>query len=323
MLQRSAAAATLPTRYGPLLLTMLILLSACELTEVVTPEGRDLLVVEAVINAGQTRQVVLLHRTLLGNVVRGEPGARVTVQTPQGEVVLQNVHISVCADRLSSLQEEDIEVRASCYAADFPALPGATYELRIVGTDGLSVRGRTTVPGDFDLRLPALPRDAVCALPPATNLPLAWSASAGAWAYLARLEVRGLREAFQGTGISAPDHLQLSGLAISQNDTSIVLPREFGLFDRFAEPDLLIALQGGFPPGVWADVVISAADRNFVNGVRGGAFNPSGNVRISSVVGDGVGVFGSIVPRRIRVLVGPGMSLPPCLPQPELSTPAG
>ncbi|CAN5691327.1 hypothetical protein BH23GEM6_BH23GEM6_25540 [soil metagenome] len=308
--------------YLPLLLCSLILLSACELAEVTTPEGRDLLVVEAVINAGQSRQVVLLHRTLLGNVVRGEPGARVTVQTPQGEVVLPAVPLELCTDRLSSFREDEIEVQASCYSAEFNGIPGATYELRVVSSDGLTVRGRTTVPGDFDLRQPSRPRNSSCALPPATNLPLVWSASSGAWAYLARLEVRGLREAFRGAGIDAPEILHLTGLAISQNDTTIVLPREFGLFDRFGEPDLLIALQSGFPPGVWAVVVISAADRNFVNGVRGGAFNPSGNVRISSVVGDGVGMFGSIVPRRLSVQVERGVA-PPCLAPADPTGPVG
>ena len=45
-----------------------------------------------------------------------------------------------------------------------------------------------------------------------------------------------------------------------------------------------------------------------------GGFNPSGNVRISSVVGDGVGVFGSLVPRRLFMRVGTGPDdLPSCL----------
>jgi len=305
----------------PLLFVLMLLQSACELTEVTTPEGRDLLVVEAVINAGEGRQSVLLHRTLLGNLVRGEPGARVTIGTSQGEVVLQEVPLAWCTDRLALLTDEDVQVEASCYSAEFKVIPGNTYELRVVSADGLTLRGRTTMPGDFDLRLPSLPRNAVCRLPPATNLPLVWSASGGAWAYLARVEVLGLREAFRGTGINAPASLQLTGLAISQSDTTITLPREFGLFDRFSRPDLLLALQGGFPAGVSAEVVISAADRNFVNAVRGGAFNPSGNVRISSVVGDGVGIFGSIVPRRLSVQVGYDPSLPDCLPMSAPTSP--
>ncbi|HLM67787.1 MAG TPA: hypothetical protein VK358_09680, partial [Longimicrobium sp.] len=79
--------------------------------------------------------------------------------------------------------------------------------------------------------------------------------------------------------------------------------------------DLLRALQGGLPDKTAATVVVAAADRNFVNGVRGGNFNPSGQVRISSIVGDGVGVFGSLTPLSFTIRVGivNDASLPPCI----------
>jgi hypothetical protein len=54
---------------------------------------------------------------------------------------------------------------------------------------------------------------------------------------------------------------------------------------------------------VVAEMVVAAIDRNYLNGVRGGSFNPSGTVRVSSVSGDGVGVFGSIVPVYLRIRV--------------------
>jgi len=58
---------------------------------------------------------------------------------------------------------------------------------------------------------------------------------------------------------------------------------------------------------------VAAADRNYVNAVRGGGFNPSGPVRVSSVVGDGIGTFGSLVPLRLFVVVGTGgEEVPPC-----------
>jgi len=80
----------------------------------------------------------------------------------------------------------------------------------------------------------------------------------------------------------------------------VVVPTEVGVFDRFSyDQQLLRAIQGGFPPDVQVHILVAAADRNFVNGVRGGQFNPSGSVRVPSVVGDGVGVFGSIVPLRL------------------------
>jgi hypothetical protein len=290
--------------------------AGCELAEVTTPGGRDLLVVEGVLRAGNHRQVILLHRTLLGSTIRGESGARVAILRPDGtEMLLVEDPAESCADNLGSFLDEGLTVQATCYSARFAVLPGATYELRITTEDDLVLRGRTTVPGDFDLSVPALPRNAACVLPPGVNLPLTWSQSSGAWAYFGRIGVSGLPAAFAGTGIEAPEYLQLTGLAISQSDTTMSLPSDFGLFDRFdADLDLLIALQLGFPAGVRVDLALSAADRNYVNGVRGGAFNPSGNVRISSVVGDGVGMFGSTVIRRLVVEVGGTAPLPPCLP---------
>lgn len=287
----------------------------CELTEVTTPEGRDILVVEAVISAGEQWQNVLLHRTLTGPELRGEPGALVLVRNSDGaEVVLQENATETCARDVTGLTGDSLQVRATCYSAFFAVEPGQTYELHVSTEDGLALRGRTTVPGEFHLLTPAVPYGQTCLLPPLTNLPLVWSQSAGAWAYFARMSVSGLRGAFAESGIEAPEHLQLTGLAISQDDTTMALPRDFGLFERFnGDQQLLVALQGGFPPGPRVELALSAADKNYVNGVRGGAFNPSGNVRVSSVVGDGVGVFGSLLTRRVAVQVGESYFLPDCL----------
>jgi hypothetical protein len=86
------------------------------------------------------------------------------------------------------------------------------------------------------------------------------------------------------------------------------------VFDRFSfNQNLLRLLQTGLPGGTTARVVVAAADRNYINGVRGGSFNPSGPVRISSVVGDGVGVFGSLAPLHASVVVGsPFLGRPSC-----------
>ncbi|HZG44346.1 MAG TPA: hypothetical protein VEY93_15455, partial [Longimicrobium sp.] len=101
------------------------------------------------------------------------------------------------------------------------------------------------------------------------------------------------------------DPLELLGVSVSSSDTTALLPNEFGVFDRFElDQNLLRFLQGGLPEGVNLVLTISAADRNYINGVRGGSFNPSGQVRIPSVVGDGVGVFGSLVPLTARIAVG-------------------
>src|SRR5688500_724557 len=59
-------------------------LSSCELAEVAAPAGADVLVVEAVLRAGRGRQYVMLHRSIEGSVVRGEPKASVAVTTDSG-----------------------------------------------------------------------------------------------------------------------------------------------------------------------------------------------------------------------------------------------
>ena len=59
----------------------------------------------------------------------------------------------------------------------------------------------------------------------------------------------------------------------------------------------------GLPDGVAAEVSITAVDRNFVNWARGGNFNPSGQVRVPSLFGEGTGVFGSTIGRTFRVIV--------------------
>jgi hypothetical protein len=112
------------------------------------------------------------------------------------------------------------------------------------------------------------------------------------------------------------DSLSLLGLSIAENDTTLVFPSEFGVFDRFdLDRDLALVLQEGLPQGTRARIVVAAAERNYVNWVRGGNFNPSGAVRIPSLRGDGVGVLGAVV-RRVVWVEGalPRDGLPSCLP---------
>ena len=54
--------------------------------------------------------------------------------------------------------------------------------------------------------------------------------------------------------------------------------------------------------------MISATDRNYVNWVRGGNFNPSGQVRVPTIRGDGTGVFASTVTRTFEVVVNAASS---------------
>jgi len=113
------------------------------------------------------------------------------------------------------------------------------------------------------------------------------------------------------------DALKLQGLAISAADTSIVFPRQFGLFERAdLDNELAVLLQQGLPAGVVARVEVAALDRNYTNWVRQGTFNPSGLVRIPSLAGDGTGVFAAYVTDEFTaVSAGEGeVDLPECAP---------
>jgi hypothetical protein len=306
-------------RWWPLLLLWTI--STCTLGEVTAAEGGDVLVVEAHLQSGGARQALLLHRSLQGNVVRGEPGATVTLTTPSGGTVsyLESPP-AFCAGAVPPEMTDSLTIEATCYATqandDLLVQPGGAYELDVISARGEHLRGRTTVPGSFQGRRPAIPATSsfpACSLPPRTNLELMWTQSEGAWSYLATIEIIGLREALAGTDIEAPERLDLTGVSISQTDTTLVLPAEFGLFELTnVDPDLLVYLQGGFPPGVTARLRLSAVDRNYVNAIRGGSFHPSGVIRISSVIGDGVGVFASYVPRDLFIVVEQASQLARC-----------
>lgn len=296
----------------------LVLAGGCEIAEVATPEGSDVLVVEGIVRAGADRQHLLLHRALNGSVVRGEPDARVTVREVGGEEHrFEERPRPVCTEGLYPEDTDSLAIEVSCYESppELRVEPGGSYELLVETVDGGRVRGRTSVPGAFRLRTPAPPADGppVCSLPPYTNLTLVWTPADGAWSYLVGMEITGLRRALAPLGISAPERLELTGVSISRTDTTLVVPAEVGLFERAdVDQEILQLLQRGFPPGVSVRLAVLAADRNYVNGVRGGGFNPSGNIRISSVVGDGIGVFGSAVPLEVALTVGVDGRYPDC-----------
>ncbi len=300
--------------------------AGCELDAVTTAEPRDLLVVEAVLRPDRQFQEILLHRTLRGTLVPGETDARVRVKTGDGrEIPFVRAGREACLSGDSQLLRgsDTLRVDATCYQSldgDW-VVPGETYELLVETAGGERLRGTTRVPGTFDLR--GFERalrdretgDRSCFLPPATTLGMAWSPAPGAWAYLTEMEVFGLRRVLGPTGIvDIPEPLRLLGVSVSEADTTVLVPTEVGVFDRFSRhQELLRAIQGGFPNEVQVHLVVAAADRNFVNAVRGGGFNPSGAVRVSSVVGDGVGLFGSMVTRRLVVEVRREVTIFPCL----------
>ena len=295
-------------------------LPGCELAEVATEPGRDIVVVEAILRADVDHQIIVIHRSVEDGEVRGEPDAEVKVFGPLGEeYTFVETSLGVCADGLSPEATDSLEVRASCYInpvrAGLQVVRGTTYELSVRTVDGRHLRGRTTIPGRFQFRgLPAQRSGIDCSLPPNVNLELVWSRSLGAWSYVTGAEINGLKGALAPLGIDAPERLELTGVSISESDTTLTIPSELGLFELGdVNQEILKVLQKGFPSGVTVDLTIAAVDKNYVNAVRGGGFNPSGNVRISSVVGDGVGVFGSMFPRELQIAVGDDLPYPACI----------
>jgi hypothetical protein len=296
-------------------------LGGCTIADVTVPPSDDRLVVEAVLRTDFAQQTVLLHRTVQDQTSRKEPGAEVVVTGPNGLRVVLAETEDPCFSISPSYDRAEVAVDASCYVSAVSqgrwVQPGQVYDLTVRTTRGEEARARTTVPGAFTVRgvrtsTRADVREPTCSLPAETPLPLSWTPASGAWGYLAPLTIYGLSSVFPPS-YAPSDPMELLGLAVSATDTTLLLPSEFGVFDRFDfNQDLLRALQKGLPEGTSAQVVIAAADRNFINGVRGGNFNPSGEVRISSVLGDGVGVFGSLVPIRFAIDTRRSTTLTPC-----------
>lgn len=312
------------SRFSATLGPLLLLASGCELAEVGAPDSEDVLLVEAVMRVGEPRQRILLHRSLQGGVVRGEPGASVTVTALNGPAVrFLEADLSECLLEVTdSIILADATIEASCYLspreAGYFVAPGASYELRIETRRGEIVRGRTRVPGDFSLRSPAVAlhpqeRSAVCAIP-SEPFELIWGRSEGAWAYWIGLRHSGWGAELKAQGFEVPDPLNLLGVAISAADTTLRFPEHIAWFHRRElDQRVLHALRTGLPPGESTVLVILAADQNYVNAVRGSPrFNPSGDVGFSSLIGEGVGVFGSVVPVILRSGGAPRGTTPPC-----------
>jgi hypothetical protein len=298
-----------------------LVLAGCTIADVTVPPSEDRLVVEAVLRTDFLRQHILLHRSVRDGTSVGEEGAEVVVTGPDGLRMVFQQATDTCYGITHGHEESEVAVQGTCYAGPlgFWVRPGQTYDLVVRTARGEEARARTTVPGEFGIHgirtsSRTDQREPACALPPDTPLSVRWSPSPGAWGYLAPLTIFGLSGTVPAS-YNPPDPMELLGVSVSAADTMLVLPGEFGVFDRFDyNQELLRILQRGLPDGTAARVVVAAADRNYINGVRGGTFNPSGQVRISSVVGDGVGVFGSLVPLTFTVDVGAaGTQTPPCI----------
>lgn len=291
------------------LLAASLALSGCSLTEVTTAAAEDVVVVEAVLQrrddeagAGPSSLRVFLHRTIQGEEGANVPvpGAEVRVFREDGTVItLQPAGVTECATSTPAQGTGSCYVSTNAQALD--VRPGERLELTVNTAEGEFMEAISVVPGRFTVA--TAPGGATCRVEANDPLEVLWGPSQGAWSYVNEIRIRGLPEALPDLeDIDIPDPLILLGLSISATDTTIVVPNEFGIIDRFdLEQDLAVALQQGLPEGSDAVVSISAVDRNYVNWVRGGGFNPSGEVRIPSVRGDGTGFFGTGVVQTFQV----------------------
>ena len=287
----------------------------CELTEVTVVDVEDVVVAEVYVVIAEDSNDNQVKAFLHGTGAGGVPSAR----TFEDAVVTLTRSDGLAVDFTQGTNTDCVETgpkgaQGTCFLGN-PALtsnlgPGDELEVSIAFGNGGTLSGATNVPGDFQLN----GIGASCRIEPDTLSPLSWSRSQGAWAYINETVISGLRYALAPEGIDADEEpLYLLGLSISAADTTVVFPSEFGIFQRGdLSSELTVRLQGGLPAGTDADVSIGAADRNLVNWLRGGNFNPSGGVRISSLAGDGLGVFGATVVREFQVISAGQGSTPLC-----------
>lgn len=297
-----------------------LLAAGCELTETTTVDPVVVPVLEMVLRASAEQQTAYLHRAGPAGPDRAVSGARVAVlprDRSEERLLFDEAELPFCVVFWrQSFEHAD----GTCYisapaAVTWAPVAGGTYRLEAALPDGGRLTGVTTLPAAFEVLRPSLGSD-TCALAPDTPLELLWTRSSGAWAYVVEANLYGLDDALAGQGIEvADDPFFLRGVSVSERDTALVLPGELGLLDAAElERELVLSLQRGLPAGVVAEVTVAAVDRNFVNWARGGSFHPSGQVRVSSVRGAGLGLFGSAVERTRVIRVGEALELPSCAP---------
>ncbi len=291
------------------------LATGCELTEVTVELPDDVIVAEAqvVLTLGHDDDETsltawtLLHRTYQPEGAPSLSGAVITV-SGEGQNTIRlveqdSVDLCIVPDSTEDFSTEG----AACYRAEAtpaPFSPGEVLSLDIRAADGRVLAGTSLVPGAFSL-IGLTQRDGQCRLQPDTNYRFVWTPSDDSWAYIVDARLEGLAAAFASRDINAPDTLYMVGISIGREDTDIVFPRNLGVFDFFDsdedEREVIRALRNGLPEGSRAAVAITAVDRNWVNWARGGNFNPSGQVRIPSIFGEGTGMFGTAIQRRVWV----------------------
>ena len=282
-----------------------LLLPGCELQEVAIADAEPFVVVESYLSAGLPA-LVALHASVGAEELLA-PDAVVELSADDTTLLLERVDIDRCLSVTYEYDPTDFPGGLACYAETRPDTigpepwlidAGVRYRLDVTLPDGSTLSGVTRVPQPVAFALDDDEAPDGCFLPPWTQAELVWNAAEGAAAYILDLHVFGLKDALAAEGIDADidDPFTLRGVSIGQADTSLVLPAQIGVFDRFdIDADVSLALQRGLPPGTRFTIVLVAVDRNYVDWVRGGDFNPSGPLRTPSLFGDGgTGVFGSM-----------------------------
>jgi hypothetical protein len=275
-----------------------LLAAGCMLPDMAVSPAEDRIVAEVFLRVGDPRQRALLHGTIQTEV----RGAAIVVTDPEGRSLAYRESDEGCVGA-------GIPPLGVCYeaeaAADF-VRPGVTYRLHI-DAGGRILTGVTTVPADFALVEPVFIDGATpveCSLPSWGSFDLVWTQSVGTWVYLLETRIWGIAGAVPEAPPDLEEPLRLLGVSISSSDTTMRFPSNLGVFQRFeVDPAVLLALQRGLPGGISGDVVLAAGDRNLVNWLRGGNFNPSGPVRVPSIRGAGTGAFGSLVPKPFSFVV--------------------
>ncbi len=293
-----------------------LVLTGCELEEINVVEVQEVVIAEIYVNLAEDPAdniaSALLHRTvgLPDREFQDLTDAVVTMRRSDGYTFVLNGEPT--EDCIESTPEIDPGACFTATTAVASIQPGDLLEVRVDLPGGGVIEGAARLPGGFRLR----GIGASCRIAPNSLLEIGWTRAETAWAYVNETSIKGLPEALRSEGIQVEDDpLYLLGLSISDEDTSITFPSQFGLFNRFdLDQRLAVRLQRGLPTGSWAEVTITAVDRNYVNWARGGNFNPSGQVRVPSLRGDGTGVFGATVGRRFEVFAttNPESGLPVC-----------
>jgi hypothetical protein len=283
---------------------LLVAIVGCQLQDITVVDFVDVVVAEVYVSVGDTPPENTV-RAFLHGTAAGAPAGTATfndasVRVSRADGLTLDLSVGLVEDCVASAPDDSA---GTCFVADpvgeAAIGPGDQLTLSIVLGDGRAIDGATQAPGDLHLDLVR----PVCRIPPDTTMTVRWSRSDGAWAYVDETLINGLPAALAGQGIEVDDPLYLLGLSISSSDTTVVFPSEFGIFNRFdLDQALSVRLQRGLPDSTSATISIAAADRNYVNWARGGTFNPSGEVRVSSLRGAGSGVFGSLVVRRFGVV---------------------